>query len=123
MITLPSSESSETNSARERELQVVCLGSQSLLGLLVVLTVCSVLDVAYKMYLLIRRATRRRRKVIKYSVPHTSCNSLVSEADESQNESKKNAIKTSAIQAIEAVKPAAELALAKGIYFNLEFWR
>ena len=77
------------------------------------------------MYLLIRRACRRRRKTIKHSIPQTPCNSLASEADVSQDESKMGKIRipNSVIKAISAVKPTAELALAKGFYFNIRLTR
>ena len=78
VIMLPPSEV-VSSSAREQELQVVCLDASSLLGLLIVVVIWAVFDVAHKVYLLIRRAYRRRNRAIKYSVPPTPCNTPVSE--------------------------------------------
>ena len=79
IIELPPPEIKPSTPCQEHELQSCSLDANSLLGLLIVLTIWTVFDIAHKVYLLIRREYRRRYKVRSVRVPATPPNTPVSD--------------------------------------------
>ena len=119
VIVLPDQRPTIRPPSQERELQAVCLDSNALFGLFIVLAIWSVFDVAHKVCLLISRVFRRRKRMNKYVVPRTTCNSPASGDDVTDTGSRKGKLSTlreTVAKTLAVVKPRAEIDLGQGIF-------